>query len=77
MLTEKPLDQQRDIFSALTQRRQLDGDDIQAVIEILAEAALSDAGLEITMRGSEDTDVDADGGGAADSLELSFLQYTK
>ena len=41
-LREEVLDQQRDVVLALAQRRQVDVDDVEPVVEVLAEPALLD-----------------------------------
>ena len=38
---EEVLDQERDVLAALAQRRQVDADHVEAVVEVLAEAALA------------------------------------
>ena len=63
----------RDVFSPFTKRRQLDVDDVQAVVKILAEPALLDQLLEIHVGGRNDPDIDLDGVDTAQSHELSFL----
>src|SRR5438034_7488300 len=40
-----------DVGPPLRQRRQMDGDDVEAVVQVLAEPAGSRLGLEITRRG--------------------------
>ena len=57
---------------ARAQRRQLDADDVQAVVEILAEEAALHSLLQILMRRRDDAHVDADRRLAADAVELAF-----
>ena len=42
VLVEEELDEQRDVLAALAQRRQLEARDVEAVVEVLAEALLRD-----------------------------------
>ncbi len=56
---EEVAEQQRDILAPLAQRRDADEGDVQAVIEVLAEAAAPDQILEIDLRGRHHADVDA------------------
>jgi hypothetical protein len=38
----------------------MDGDDVQAIVEVGAEALLRDGGREVPVRGGEDPGVDGD-----------------
>jgi hypothetical protein len=71
------LDQQRNVFLALAQRRHMNGDDIQAVIEVLAEEAFLDQALEIAVGGGEDAHVHVDFFRAADAGEGALLKGAK
>ena len=51
------IDEQRDVFFPLAQRRQRDGDHVDAVEEVLAEVAVADRLAEVAVRGCEDADV--------------------
>src|SRR5713101_6884303 len=70
---EEMREQRGNIFAAVAQRRQLQMNDVEAVIEILAEAALADEGQEIDVRGGDDAHVDFDLFGAAEAHELALL----
>ena len=59
---------------ALAERRELQGDDVEAVVEVLAEVALRDALLEVAVRGGDDAHVDLERLVAADALERPLLQ---
>ncbi|MCZ7626787.1 MAG: hypothetical protein M5R38_14335 [Candidatus Methylomirabilis sp.] len=49
--------EQQDILAALAQRRQIDGDDGQPIVEVLPESGGLDLGVEIPMGGGDDGDV--------------------
>ncbi|MNZ11188.1 hypothetical protein D3C78_280510 [compost metagenome] len=71
------VDQQRDVFHPLAQRRHLDGEDVEAVVEILAEAAGLDHLFEVLVGGGDDAHVDVLGLVAADPLEGALLQHAQ
>src|SRR5439155_8357190 len=56
------------------ERREMKGDDVQAIVQIVAEAALLDEGLEVPVRGGKDPHVDPDRLLTADALEGALLQ---
>ena len=62
---------------ALAQRRHHAGDHVQAVEEVLAEAARRDLRLQVAVGGGDDPHVDLDGLLAADALELLLLQHAQ
>jgi hypothetical protein len=66
--------QAQDILATLPQRRQAQLDDVQAVEQILAEAAGAHVGFEVAVGGGEDADVGVARLGLADALELALLQ---
>src|SRR6185437_10817556 len=76
-LLQEMLDEERDVLAAFAQRRELHGDDVQPVIEVLAERVLRDHLREIRVRGADDPDVDLHGVRVADALELALLQYAQ
>src|SRR5690606_25472876 len=51
--------QERDVLAAVAQRRELDVDGVEAVVEVLAEVALGDLRLEVLVRRRDDADVHA------------------
>ena len=59
---------------ALAQRRHLERDDVEPVVEVLAEPALRDLLGEVAVRRRDHADVDLDRLRAADALELVLLQ---
>src|SRR5258706_5349594 len=67
-------DQQREVFPALPQRRHLDRDDVQAVVEILAERAGRDALGQVLVGGSQHPHVHPQGVLAAHPLEGLLLE---
>ncbi len=58
----------------LAQRRHLDGEHVQAVVQILAEAPAGDRVLEIAVGGGDDAHVAGHGHVVADALEHALLQ---
>ena len=71
---EEVLDEQRNVVGALAQRRQPDGNDVQAVEEILAERAVLRHPREVGVGGRDHAHVDARGERLAEPLELALLQ---
>src|SRR6201999_4530997 len=68
------LDEPRDVLAALAQRRDGDLDDVEAVVEILAEGAARDRAPEVDVGGDDDAGVDLELLLAADAIELAVLQ---
>ena len=66
--------QQRDVAGALAQRRQLDRDHVDAVVELLAELPLGDGLAQVAVRRRHDAHVHVDERGAADAADLPLLQ---
>src|SRR5439155_17571771 len=52
----------------------MDGEDVQAVVEVFAEALLLDQASEVAVRRGDQADVDLDRPGATDTLELLLLE---
>ena len=69
--------EQRDILLAVAQRRQVERDDVEAVEEVFAEAALFDGLLQVDVGGGDDADVDLDFVGAAEMHEAAVLQHAQ
>ena len=65
--------QDGDVAPALAQRRERDGEHIEAIEQILAELTLSHHALQVSVGGGDDADIDHNGIGAADALELLLL----
>ena len=74
---EEVVREHEDVAAALAQRRQLDVDDVEAVVEVLAEAALLHLGGEVAVRRGDDAHVDRDGLVAADALERPLLEHAE
>ena len=66
--------QDDDVVAAVAQRRQVQVDDVEAVVEVLAEAAGLDLDVEVAVGGGEDADVDRLGVGVADPHDHPLLQ---
>ena len=64
----------RNVLTSLTQRRQLDLDHFQPVIQIFSEAAVVNQCREVAMGSGNHTDIDRDSFLAADRSDLPFLQ---
>ena len=64
----------RDVLGAVAQRREVDGDDIEAVEEILTEGALGALGFQFLVRGGDNAGICADNGFAADGAEVAVLE---
>src|SRR5207247_11350490 len=67
-------DEKRDVLAAIAQRRHLDGEDAEAEVEILAEAAVGHGLGEVPIGGGHDSHVHPPGPGRAHPLELSVLE---
>ena len=63
---QEMLHQQGDVRLALPQRREMDGDDVDAVVEVAAHGPFIDAFEEIPVRGRDDAHIRAVDLGAAD-----------
>jgi len=66
--------EQRNVLEAFAQRRNLDGEDIQAVVQIFPQLTVGNGLLRITVGRRDDPGVDVDLFVAAHPPELSFLQ---
>src|SRR5262249_51165479 len=77
MLLNQKLSDCQDVFSALTERRDAHVDDVEPVVEVLAERPLRDRAFQIPVRGCHHAHVYLDGFFAANPLELVILQYLK
>src|SRR5262249_38474353 len=73
----EPLDEvlyeHRDVFSPLSQRRYLDGEDVQAVEKIRAESARGDGGLQLAVGRGNDAHVHCNGAATPHPLALALL----
>ena len=64
-LGDKMIDEQRDVFLALPERRDRDGENVEPVEEVFPEPAVSDLFLQVPVAGRDDPDIDLDGAGAS------------
>ncbi|OFV86925.1 MAG: hypothetical protein A2V74_06565 [Acidobacteria bacterium RBG_16_70_10] len=71
--TEKQLCQRQDVLPAFPQWWQPEGDHIEPVVEVLAEAAGAHGLCEVDVGGRHEADVDVDGAGSAQPLEAALL----
>src|SRR5262249_43495602 len=74
---DEVLDQEWDVLAPFTQGWDADGKDVQAIEQVLPETPLRDLRLQISVRGTDDTNVGRQGLAAPDSLELLFLEHTE
>ena len=65
--------QERDVSPPFPQRRQPDGEAVQPVVKVLAEASFLHLRLHVLVRGGDDADVGADRARAADAEDLPGL----
>src|SRR4051794_20674419 len=65
------------VFPALPERRQIECNDVDAVVEVFTELSFANEFLEIFIRGGQDAHVDLDGLHPPDSGEFSFLQHAQ
>src|SRR5580658_3876178 len=70
----KVFNQQRNVLFSFSKSRNLDGENVQAVIEIAAKRSGADGGLQGAVGGGDDANVNVDATSAADTLELVLLQ---
>ena len=70
---QEELGELREVLGALAQRRQLDRDDVEPVVEVLAEPAFLHRLLEVDVGGGDQAELGLDRLGAADALDLAFL----
>src|SRR5262249_21861430 len=71
------VDERRDVVGARAQRRQRDRQHVQAIVQVLAEAAFLHLVLEIAVRRRNNANIDANVGDAANSLERLFFQESQ
>jgi hypothetical protein len=72
---EEVMAQEGDVVFAVRQGRHLQGDDVQAVVQVLAEGPLLHFFFQVFVGGRQDSDVDGDFGGPADPEEIFFLEH--
>ena len=77
ILLQEVLDEQRNIFAALAQRRQVKRDHVQTVEQILAERAFAHHLPQIDVGRGDDAHVDVHLLHAAEMHELAILQHAQ
>src|SRR5690606_10813871 len=73
-LADERLDEQRDVLTALAERRQIDVQDVQPEIQVAAEPSDLDELTQRLVGGCDDAHVDLDLGLAAESSEPLLLE---
>src|SRR5438128_2616044 len=73
-LADEVLDERGNVLSPLAQRRHVDRDHVEPVVEILTERARPDGGFQIYFRRRQDSHVDRHRPHAAQPLDLALLQ---
>src|ERR1051326_6120480 len=76
-LLQEEMGEERDILEALAQRRHLDGEDVEAVVEVLAHLPVLNGLLRIAVRRGDDARIDVDLLVAADAPELALLEHAQ
>lgn len=66
---EEVLAEERDVAGALAERGEVDGDDVDAVVEVFAEAAGVDHLFEVFVGGADEAEVDFAKGATAEALD--------
>jgi hypothetical protein len=72
---EEVLGQGEDVRAALPERRQRDGDDGQAVVEVLAKAPRADGGLQVFVGRGDHPHVDVLVAGGSEPTHTALLQH--
>src|SRR4029077_16494858 len=68
------LDEERNIAPSISERRHFDGEDIQAVEEVLTERTVRNRGLEIAVCRGDDANIGPNRLRPADAFEHALLQ---
>src|SRR5450759_3631337 len=74
VLADEMIDQQRDVVAPLAQRRDVDGDHVQAIVQIFLEPAVAHHLPDVPVGGGDDAHVDLVAALRAERLELPLLQ---
>ena len=74
---DEVLHEDRDVLVPLLQRREVDVEDVQAEVEVLAEAAALDLVLELAVRGADHAHVDRDLALAAQTAEPLLFEHAE
>ena len=76
-LLEEVLHEQRDVLEPVAERGQLDREDVEPVVQVLAEPAGGDGLGEVDVRRGDDPAIGLDRLGAADALEPPVLEHAQ
>ena len=71
---EKIVQQEAGYLPSVPERRQVDRDHVQAVVQILPERALRNLGLKVLVACGDDMHINLDVGGTSYAHELPFLE---
>ena len=74
---DEMIDEQQKIIAAFAQRRQVDGEDVEPKIEVLAKLRLFEELLKIGVGGGDEANIGGDGVIAADAFELLLLDQAQ
>ena len=77
VLLHEVVGQQGDVGLPVPQRRQVDAEHVEAVVEVLTKRPGGDGGVEVLVSHGDDSDVHFDGAGAAEALELTLLEHAQ
>ena len=69
--------ERRHIRFPLAERRHVDGDDVEPVVQVITEGARLHHRRQVAVRGRDQPDVDLDGARTAQPFEFVLLQYTQ
>ena len=77
VLMQEIIEEDGDLGATFAQRRNVHGDDVQAVEQIFAKETLPDGALQRFVGGSEHTDIDGDVALAAETGEFAVLEHVQ
>src|SRR4051812_33254990 len=77
VLVNEVVGKPRDLVLTLAQRRNLDGHDVQPVIQVFPEVAFSNCLSKIAVSGRHDPDIHFHGLSASEPLKLAVLEHLK
>src|SRR5205085_12609325 len=69
--------QQWNILASLPERRHGERDDVEAIVEVWTECALTDGFFEVSVGRANQSDINLERACAADALELSLLKHAQ
>ncbi len=71
------IDERQEVVRPLPQGRQFDGDDLQTIIEVFAEAGFKDLFFEVLVGGAHPANVHGPGPGLAEPPDLPVLEHAE